>query len=213
MVLNEGVSKAAAAWMHRLFYWFLFLRAPEVVVSAQVSSQQREAPASCALVLLTELWHFCHSEQWHGRAVVSGTTPGLFVFFAALSDQDLVIPIRFMHLVLSLRHLLNKAFTALDLQGWTRGELSIDHRNDLNYHRNALNHWAVCVMGWSVDEWFVHRWRTLLNALFLLSVCFKVWEALAARVFPIPAVTTSPLKTVRRQRCWTTSLSVLTGLE
>lgn len=55
MVLNEGVSKAAAAWMYCLFYWFFFLRAPEVVVSAQVSSQQREVPASCALVLLTEL--------------------------------------------------------------------------------------------------------------------------------------------------------------
>ena len=67
-------------------------------------------------------------------------------------------------------------------------------------------------MGWSLQKidrgsqefmnyLIVHKRRTVPNALFLLFVCFKVWEALAAQVFLIPAVTTSPLKIVRRQRC------------
>lgn len=224
MILNEGVSKAATARMYCLS--FMDSSSSEhwkwLCVALSVSPGLFSAVGgSCLLGLggVNRILAFLPFSvvAWEGCGVLSVRYHSKAVGFLCCIVRPGFTDSHQSYPLVAFRHLFEKAFPALNLQGWT----SCSCVETLHRSQQWPNHWSVCAgmevqstdRGVLVNCLTVLKWRTLPNALFVFFVCFEVWGALAARVFPIPAVTTSPLRTVRRQRCWTTSLSVLTGLE
>lgn len=149
MMLNEGVSKAAAAWMYCLCFIDSSSLEHQMCVAlcqprSLLSSGRLLPPVLCCVNRILTFLPFW-AVVWKGCGVLSVRYHSKAVCFLCCIVRPGFSDSHHIYAPCGCQYLIKH------LQLWTsgldkllRGELSTDHRD--------LCHWAMCVVGWSVQS-------------------------------------------------------------